>query len=292
MYNVASINLLIEGCENMRSLKLTIAQISSKNGDKSYNIHVMAQIAKDASAANSDLLVFPELSLTGYVCRDFFYQLAEPIDGPSVKTLCQVAEQNDLTIIFGMPLQSTVKGTLHNSAVVITPDGSVASYNKLYLPAHAVFEESRYFRPGDEVKTLEVKKKCRIGLTICYDVYFPEIYRLLTLDGAEIIFCIAASPSTRKEYFEILTRARALENGIILVFVNRVGIEDGLRFWGGSHIINSDGEILVKARYYEQEILSTSLDLDELERSRYLIPTLKDLRPGIVDALRERCHRL
>jgi predicted amidohydrolase len=277
--------------KNMRSLNLILAQISPKNGDKSYNIHLMEQVAKDARGGNAELLVFPELSLTGYVCRDFFYQLAEPIDGPSVKTLCRVAEQNDLTIIFGMPLQGIVKGVLHNSAIMITPDGSVASYNKLYLPTHAVFEESRYFRPGNEVKTFEVKK-CKVGLTICYDIYFPEIYRILTLDGAEVIFCIAASPSTRKEYFETLTRARALENGIILVFVNRVGIEDGLRFWGGSHIANSDGEISVKARYYDQEIVSTNLDLDEPGKSRRLIPTLKDLRPEVIDALRDRSHRL
>ncbi|MBS7622107.1 carbon-nitrogen hydrolase family protein [Candidatus Bathyarchaeota archaeon] len=104
----------------MRSLNVTFAQISPKNGDKSYNIDMMQKIAKEAKVRNTEFVVSPELSLTGYVCRDFFYQLAEPMDGPSVRTLRRVAEQNDLTIIFGMPVQGAVKGTLYNSAIMIT----------------------------------------------------------------------------------------------------------------------------------------------------------------------------
>ena len=274
----------------MRDLNLTLAQTSPKNCDKSHNIHIMKDIAADARRKNADFLVFPELSLTGYVCRDFFYELAEPIDGPSVKTLRQVAEENGLTIIFGMPLEGTVKGVIYNSAVMISADGDIANYNKIYLPTHAVFEEKRYFRPGHEVKSFE-KNKCRLGLTVCYDLYFPEIYRILALEGVEVMFCIAASPSTRKDYFEILTKARALENGAIVVFVNRVGIEDGLYFWGGSHVVNPNGEVLAKARYYDEDVVSLSLNLSDLEKIRPFIPTVRDLRTEVIDILRERSRQ-
>ena len=275
----------------MRELNLTLAQTSPKNCDKSHNIRVMKDMAVDARRKNADFLVFPELSLTGYVCRDFFYQLAETLDGPSVKTLRQVAEENGLTMIFGMPLEGTVKGVIYNSAIMIGADGDVANYNKIYLPTHAVFEEKRYFRPGHEVKSLE-NSKCRLGLTVCYDLYFPEVYRILALEGVEVMFCIAASPSTRRDYFEILTKARALENGIIVVFVNRVGIEDGLHFWGGSHVVNPNGEVLAKARYYDEDVVSLSLDLSDLEKIRPFIPTVRDLRTEVVDILRDRSHQL
>lgn len=275
----------------MRELNLTLAQTAPKNGDKSHNIRVMADIAVDARRKNADFLIFPELSLTGYVCRDLFHQLAEPLDGPAVKALREVAEQNGLTVIFGMPLEGMVKGVIYNSAIMINADGDVANYNKLYLPTHAVFEEKRYFRPGHEVKSFETKK-CKLGLTVCYDLYFPEIYRILALEGVEVMFCIAASPSTRRDYFEILTKARALENGVVLAFVNRVGIEDGLHFWGGSHVVDPNGEVLAKARYYEEEIVSMSLDLGDLEKIRPFIPTVRDLRTEIVDILRDRSHQL
>jgi predicted amidohydrolase len=89
-----------------------------------------------------------------------------------------------------------------------------------------------------------------------------------------------------------LTKARALENGIIVVFVNRVGIEDGLRFWGGSHVVNPNGEVLAKARYYDEDVVSLSLDLSDLEKTRPFIPTVRDLRTEVIDILRERSHQL
>jgi len=271
----------------MNSLTVTLAQTSPKNCDKSHNLRRMREISIEARRDNSDLLIFPELSLTGYVCRDLFYQLAEPLDGPSVKALAKAAKENGLTLIFGMPVEGQVKGVIHNSSIMIDQDEGVASYSKLYLPTHSVFEEKRYFRPGNDVKSFG-GKKCRLGLTICYDLYFPEIYRILALEGSDIVTCISASPSTRQQYFEILTRARAIENGTYIVFVNRVGIEDGLHFWGGSHIISPNGDILAKAPYHEEKVASTTIDLDDPRRSRQFVPTIRDLRPEIIDALRQR----
>jgi predicted amidohydrolase len=275
----------------MKQIKVGLAQISIKNGDKSHNLQVIRRILDEARKKEANLLIFPELALTGYVCRDFFYELAETINGPSVKLVCQFTRENGLTTIFGMPLEEDVKGVIYNSSVMIDEDGDVVSYNKLYLPTHSVFDEKRYFRSGNETKCFQTKK-CKIGLTICYDIYFPEIYRILALEGAELVTCISASPSTRQEYFETLTKARAIENGVFLAFVNRVGIEDGLQFWGGSNVVSPNGDIVAKARYYEEDLTFVTLDLEDLRRVRPFVPTIKDLRTEILDRLVLRAHEI
>jgi predicted amidohydrolase len=150
-----------------------------------------------------------------------------------------------------MPTIGRIKNVIYNSSIIVSPDEEIYSYDKLYLPTHSVFEEKRYFRPGTKVNTFDVKG-LKIGMSICYDLYFPEIYRILALKGAELVICISASPSTRKEYFETLIKARAIENGIFMVLVNRVGIEDGLNFWGGSQIVGSNGDIIRKGPYYDE----------------------------------------
>jgi predicted amidohydrolase len=266
----------------VRNRVIAIAQITPRLCDKSYNLNLMEQKAIEARKKNVEFIIFPELFLTGYLCHDLFYQLAESLDGESVRRVCSIAKQNSMTVIFGMPTQRDVKGVIYNSSVMVGEDGEVDCYNKAYLPTHSVFDEKRYFRPGYEIDCFK-SRGCKVGLTICYDIYFPEIYRVLSLKGAEFIICTSASPSMRREYFELLTRARAIENGVFLIFVNRVGIENGLHFWGGSHIVSPNGNILAKAPYYEEKLLIFNLDLKELERSRPFIPTLRDIRPEILE---------
>ena len=273
----------------MKQIKVGLAQTSIKRGDKPHNLLVMRTALGEARKKEVDLLIFPELSLTGYVCRDSFYELAESIDGPSVDFVRRSARENGLATIFGMPLEAAVKGVIYNSSVMIDEDGNVVSYKKSYLPTHSVFDEKRYIRSGSEVKCFRTKK-CKIGLTICYDVYFPEIYRILALEGADLVTCISASPSTRQDYFQTLTRARAIENGVFLAFVNRVGIEDGLQFWGGSNVLGPNGDILAKAKYYEEDFTFVTLDFGDIRRVRPFIPTIKDLRAEILDRLVLRAH--
>ncbi|MCX6659717.1 MAG: hypothetical protein NTX81_04970 [Candidatus Bathyarchaeota archaeon] len=135
-------------------------------------------------------------------------------------------------------------------------------------------------------------------MTICYDIYFPEIYRVLALEWADIVAvaCISASLSTRQDYFEVLIKARAIENGNFHIFVNRFGTEDGFQFWGqfggGSRIVSPNGDLLAKWKYYDEELVVSTIDLDDLEKVRPFIPTIRDLRPEIVDLLRERSHKV
>jgi predicted amidohydrolase len=273
----------------MKKINIALGQIESKTGNKSHNLRKMEKICSDSRAKNIQLMIFPELSITGYVCRDHFYQLAEGLNGPSISFVKRISKENSMSIVFGLPTTGRVKNVIYNSSIMVNPDGRVCSYDKLYLPTHSVFEEKRYFRPGNKVKSFEVRG-VNIGMSICYDLYFPEIYRILALKGVELVICISASPSTRKEYFEMLIRARAIENGIFMVLVNRVGIEDGLSFWGGSQIVGPNGDIIKKGPYYDEEIVYGRIEPSELDKVRPFIPTLRDLRPEIIDELSKVYH--
>ncbi|MEM3823713.1 MAG: carbon-nitrogen hydrolase family protein, partial [Candidatus Bathyarchaeia archaeon] len=214
-------------------IKLALAQISCKRGDKAANIKKMEAIVNKTKKQGANLTIFPELSLTGYTVRDQLYELAETIPGPSVKALEDIAKKTNSYIVFGMPeLSEKTKATLYNAAVLIGPEGFIGKYRKMYLPTHSVFEEKRYFRHGYHATAFETKIG-KIGLIICYDIFFPEVSRLIRLKGAQLIVCISASPAIRKAFFEALTIARAMENTAFLAYVNLVGIEDGLQFWGG-----------------------------------------------------------
>ena len=276
----------------LEKVNVALAQINCKVGDKKHNISIMKKNIKQAKEKGANLVIFPELSLTGYLNRDIAYELAEPIPGPSIHSLEEIAKKETMYIVFGMPEQSEkAHAVLYNTAVFLGPDGMIGKYRKMHLPTHSVFEEKRYFRLGYEAPVFETEMG-KMGLTICYDIFFPEIFRLLRLKGSQLIICISASPAVRSRFFEVFTTARALENTVFLVYVNLVGVENGLQFWGGSRIIAPDGSILAKAKYDEEDLLIGTIDYADLERAEAFVPTLRDLRPELFDSLREQAERL
>ncbi|HZY94036.1 MAG TPA: carbon-nitrogen hydrolase family protein [Candidatus Bathyarchaeia archaeon] len=264
-----------------------MAQTGPRLARKEENLKTIAVQAAKARKKNADLLVFPELHLTGYTMQDEVYNLMEPIPGPSVRRVEKIAREHGLYIVFGMPEESGVKGVVHNSAVLVGPKGFVGRYRKIHLPTHTVFEERRYYRPGQEMPVFKTSIGI-IGLTICYDLYFPELTRLLALEGAELIVCISASPGLRRRFFEGFCLSRAMENAVYLAYVNRVGIEDGNQFWGGSRVVAPNGSILAQCKYDVEDYQYCRVDLDEVGRSRAFIPTIKDLDPQLFDQLRSK----
>jgi predicted amidohydrolase len=273
-------------------IKLALAQISSKRENKKENLGKIEALAVNAKEQAADLVIFPEMSLTGYVVRDQIYELAETIPGPSTKRIEDIAKKTGMHIVFGMPeLSEKTKATVFNTAVFVGPEGLIGKYRKMYLPTHSVFEEKRYFRPGYQTASFNTALG-NIGLCICYDLFFPEVCRLTRLKGAQLIIAISASPAVRRSYFEILTAARALENTAFLAYVNLVGVEDGLQFWGGSRLISPTGDILAKAKYDEEDFVTCEVDYSDLRAAEPFIPTLKDLRPELFDELKKHSENL
>jgi len=272
--------------------KLALAQISCRQADKNANLKKIEETVAKAKKQGATLVIFPELSLTGYVIRDQLYEMAETIPGPSTDTITSLAKKTKTYIIFGMPeLSEKTQATIFNTAVLIGPQGVIGKYRKMYLPTHSMFEEKRYFRPGYQAATLDTALG-KIGLIICYDIFFPEVCRLTRLKGAQLIVCISASPAVRRTFFETLTTARAMENTAFLAYVNLVGVEDGLQFWGGSRLIGPQGRILAKAKYDEEDMVIGEVDYSDLRSVETFVPALRDLRPELFDKLKEATERL
>jgi predicted amidohydrolase len=285
--------MLNEGDVKMKKeIKIALAQISCKLGDKNVNIDKMQKVASKAKRHGVDLVIFPELSLTGYVVRDQIYELAEIIPGPSTTVVADIAKKTKTHIIFGMvELSEKTQATIYNSAVLVGPEGFIGKYRKIYLPTHSVFEEKRYFRQGYQTEAFDTPLG-KIGLIICYDIFFPEVSRLTRLKGAQLIVCISASPATRRTFFEALTVARAMENTAFLAYVNLVGIEDGLQFWGGSRLVGPNGKILVQAKYDEEDLVMCDVNYIDIRPVETFVPTLKDLRPELFDEMKIYAEKL
>lgn len=157
------------------AFKIALAQISCRQADKPRNLKEIKKAVAKAKKQGAELVIFPELSLTGYVVRDEIYELAERIPGPSTKVMEDMAKKNEIHVVFGMPeISDKTEATLHNSAVLIGPEGLIGKYRKMYLPTHSIFEEKRYFRPGYQTAVFDTELG-KLGFIICYDIYFPEV---------------------------------------------------------------------------------------------------------------------
>jgi len=273
-------------------IKLALAQIASKRENKKANLQKIEELTIKAKEQGADLVIFPELSLSGYVVRDQIYELAETIPGPATRKIASIASKTKMHVIFGMPeLSEKTKATIFNTAVFLGPKGFIGKYRKMYLPTHSIFEEKRYFRPGYQTAAFKTSLGS-IGLCICYDLFFPEVCRLTRLKGAQLIVAISASPSVRRCYFEILTAARALENTAFLAYVNMAGVEDGLQFWGGSRLVSPTGDVLAKAQYDEEDFVTCEVDYSDIRPAETFVPTLRDLRPELLDELKRSAELL
>jgi len=276
----------------MNEVNVALAQISCKVGDKKYNINKMTKYIKKAKKKDANLVVFPELSLTGYIVRDLAYELAEPIKGPSTHLLEEVVKRERVHVVFGMIERSEkAHAVLYNSAVLLGPKGFIGKYQKMHLPTHSIFEEKRYFRPGYQAPVFDTDIG-KLGLMICYDIFFPEIARMLRLNGSQLMVCISASPAVRRKFFEVLTVARAMENTTYLTYVNLVGIEDGLQFWGGSRLIAPNGSTIAQAKYDEEDDVIGKIDYEDLKRTETFVPALRDLRPEFFETLKKQAENL
>ena len=265
-------------------MKLAMISARPHLADKAKNLSIMETYIKKTKA---DIYIFGEFFLQGDRCRDEIRDLAEPADGPSLTAMKHIAKQKHCYIVFGMPLKDeTVEGLIYNTAVLIHPDGTADFYKKWFLPNSGPFEEKIFFDQGEFLPVFQTQFG-KIGLLICYDLNFPELSKALTLQGADLLICISASPSTTRKYFETLLPARALENTVFIAFVNIVGNQDDLIYWGGSQAYDPLGNLLVKAPYFKESVVTCDINLKDLEPARARRTVLRDIRPEIYQDLYE-----
>ena len=265
-------------------MKLALISMRPKIGNKKENIKKMEDYIKKTKA---DFYVFGEMTLTGYPLKDEIRDYAESINGPSIKKIKQISKENKCYICFGMPLKNNdVEGLNHNSAVLIHPNGKIDTYHKWFLPTFGPFEEKIFYDEG-ETLTLSNTKYGKIGLIVCYDLFFPELCKAYSQMGANMIICISASPSITRKYFETLLPARAIENTTFMIYSNIVGTQEELVFWGGSQAYDPLSNLIVKGQYFKESIVTCTIDLEKIKTARANRPVLRDIRPDIYQDLYE-----
>jgi predicted amidohydrolase len=263
-------------------MTLALVQMVPRLGDKAHNIGI---VEKAVRSTDAQVLIFAEMFLTGYTLRDRIQEMAETLDGPSVRRLDELAKDNDRWLIIGMPERDPDRtGVIYNSALILSPDSPPETYRKMVLANFGPFEEFQFFSRGDGLKIVKTPVG-RLGIQVCFDLFFPEISKAYALSGADALVCISASPSVTKEYFEKIIVARAIENTCYVAYVNLLGTEKNMTFWGGNQLIGPRGNLKAGGKAYVEGLVRAEMDLSELEVARQFRPTIKETRTDVLRKL-------
>ncbi len=268
-----------------------IAQIAPHLGDVAFNLQTHLDQIKEASRREVELLVFPELSLTGYVLRDLVQEVAHrpTPDDPVLAPILAASKRNDMDVVFGF-VEEGPRERFYIAAAYVSRGEIVHVHRKVYLPTYTLFDESRYFSPGDRFRAFDTRFG-RMGLLICEDFWHPSSAYVLWQDGADVLILMSSSPGRglrqpgrmdSSRNVELANQMYASFFTDFVIHANRVGFEDGLNFWGGSTIFGPDGELIIHGPYFEEALLVAKVDLSAIRRARQRLPLLRDEKPFLV----------
>ncbi|MDP6560410.1 MAG: nitrilase-related carbon-nitrogen hydrolase [Candidatus Binatia bacterium] len=264
------------------TFKVGIAQIIPKLGDLKANLALYEDKVNQAVDRGVELLLFPELSLTGYFLRDMVPNVALKLSSREIRKLKELSQQ--VSFVAGLVEESS-DFRFYNAAVYFE-DGEIRHvHRKVYLPTYGMFDEQRYFARGDRVRAFDCKFG-RMAALVCEDLWHPSTAYLAALDGALAILCPSSSPlrgiqegqlqDDNARYWEMINRTYAETFNLIMVYGNRAGFEDGVGFWGGSEILDPFGRRISKAKYYDEDLVIGEVSLESVRRKRTMAPLLRD----------------
>ncbi len=272
------------------------------------NLERALVLTREAAAKGAKVVCLPELFRSRYFCQEEnadYFNLAEPIPGPSTDAFTALAKELDLTLIVSL-FERRSAGLYHNTAAVIDGKaGMLGIYRKMHIPDDPKYYEKFYFTPGDlGFKTFNTSQGA-LGTLICWDQWFPEAARLTALQGAQVLFyptAIGWHPDEKDEFgtqqhgaWEVSMRAHAVANGCYVVAVNRFGFEptpqaegEGIQFWGQSFVAAPDGSIIYRAPVDEEVVHVIELDMGQIEALRHGWPFFRDRRIDAYSPLTRR----
>jgi len=266
-------------------VRVALAQVAPHLGEVAANLEMAAERVRAAAAEGAHLVVFPELAVTGYLLSDLVPEVAMPATDPRLAALSREAPGALVAIGF---VEETAEHRYANSAAMLRDGELVGLHRKVYLPTYGMFDEGRFTRPGDRIRTTEVGNPLgRVGLSICEDFWHPSLPLLQAQDGAALLVNLAAGPARAPGSaaglaaiagWHKMQETYALLGTVAVAFCNRVGNEEGLTFWGGSRLIGPGGGVVAEAPLYEEALVVGSLDTDDLRMQRYQLPILADER--------------
>ncbi len=276
----------------MAKVKVGLIQMAC-TANKQENLQKALMKIREAAHKGAQIICLQELFESLYFCDEEDYahfQLAETVPGPSTEILAKLAGELKVVIIASL-FEKRAQGLYHNTTAVLDADGAyLGKYRKMHIPDDPAYYEKFYFTPGDIGYKIFETKFAKVGVLICWDQWYPEAARITSLKGAEILFYPTAigwassqDESTNTEQYEAwqtIQRSHAIANGVHVVSVNRVGIEQkgAMIFWGGSFVSNPFGTILYKASHEKEEVAVTELDTGKTDLYRTHWPFLRDRR--------------
>lgn len=267
-------------------MRLTLAQVDVSLGDVDANVERAAEAIVSAGKIGTDLIVFPELQLSGYSIGQVESDIALSPNDERLEWLAKQAGNGAVVLTF----PEAGPGGIHtyNSAAYYQAGQLVHVHRKLYLPNYLSFEERKHFTPGQSMRAFDTSTG-RTAIMVCNDAWQPQLGFLATQDGAQtLLLPVTSSQSAFPErydsqgYWRGITRFYGRMFQLFVVLVNRVGVEGDMRFWGGSHVVDPWGNVVSEAPEGEEHLLTVDIDLGDVRRRRRDIPLVKEARLGLV----------
>ena len=261
--------------------KVALAQVKPKLGCVGDNLTTIEEQVAAAICDKADLVIFPELALTGYFLKDLVPDVALSLDSPEISRLKRLSA--DIAIAVGF-VEATSDYRFFNSAIYLDKGEIVHLHRKVYLPTYGLFDELRYLARGDRFRAFDTRFG-RFGMLICEDLWHLSAPYILAMDGAATILCLSSSPGrglTSDERlgstiaWQRLTATTATFLNARVLYCNRVGYEDGINFWGGSEAVAPCGTSIARGKLMDEDLVYATINEGELRRERILSPLMRD----------------
>jgi predicted amidohydrolase len=268
-------------------ITVALAQIAPRLGHLDENLERHLALIGEARAGGADLVVFPELGLTGYLLQDLAAEVAMRRDDPRLTRLAGATSGLSAIASF---VEESDDHRLFIAAALIEDGAIVHVHRKLFLPTYGLFDERRFFAPGDRLRATPSRLGVAIGIAVCEDFWHLPVAQLLALDGARILVNVSSGPGRdlaaghevglgTATSWRTLLRTYAQLTTSFVIFCNRVGIDESISFWGGSEVIGPSGETVFSAPLYDEGLFLADVALADARRERIALPLLRDERP-------------
>ena len=273
----------------MQPLRIALAQVAPRLGHLEANLARHHELLAEARDAGAGLVVFPELGLTGYLLQDLAAEVAMRLDDPRLGALAEATRGLSAVVSF---VEESADHRLFIAAALIE-DGRIRHvHRKLFLPTYGLFDERRFFAQGDVLRAVPSRLGVGVGIGVCEDFWHLSVPQLLALDGAQVLINVSSSPGRdlaatnevglgTATSWRTLMRTFAQLTTSLVVFCNRVGIDESISFWGGSEVIGPSGGAVFSAPLYDEGLFIVDVDLREIRRERIGLPLLRDERPEL-----------
>ncbi len=269
--------------------KLALAQFAPRLGDVDDNLKRILDLTAQARTHGADLVIFPELALTGYYLKDLVTEVSARATPDDPRFAPLLAASRDLDLVVGF-VEEDARHRYYIAAAYLSAGRVVYVHRKVYLPTYRLFDDARFFAPGASFRAFDARLG-RAGMLICEDAWHISSPYVLWMDGADFLIDLSASPGYGIPASGELMNAATVNNFLrtyaelmttYVFFCNRVGVEDGIAFWGGSRVLAPDGSLVADAPLFDETLLVAEIDADALRRARLKLPTLRDEQSELV----------